>query len=38
MHVGSALGALWGIKQNTIGLDAWERAWLSVPGNSAFAA
>lgn len=32
--VGMALlGALWGIRQNVIGLDPYERAWLSMPGN-----
>lgn len=29
----SLLGTLWGFKQLVIGLDAFERAWLSVPGN-----
>ncbi len=29
----SILGALWGGKQLTIGLDYAEKAWLSVPGN-----
>lgn len=29
----SVLGALWGMKQKLVGLDAAEQAWLSVPGN-----
>jgi hypothetical protein len=29
----SIIGTLWGMKQLTIGLDKWEKAWLEVPGN-----
>lgn len=29
----SIIGAFWGMKQLTIGLDGAEKAWLSVPGN-----
>ena len=29
----SIIGALWGAKQLTIGLDSAEKAWLAVPGN-----
>jgi len=29
----SVIGALWGVKQIHVGLDAAESAWLSVPGN-----
>jgi hypothetical protein len=29
----SVLGALWGIKQKFVGMDGFELAWLSMPGN-----